>query len=232
MGVSTTPLTLSRRFSLLLLLLLCLPRPLKPPDLSKLRFILQESSPANPSTCAGRGEGGDEKRREDALKRLSPPAIYGSLVPIVSLSPSAAASCPFIPARLVWALTRRELTPSLFSAWLGEPRRGLSVFGSELLQASLQKCMPTILHAFCSPASPGTKCSAQPHGIGGGGGQARSKPREEVLKQERPFCLMEGLHPSCLLQMKKLSFDYSPFFPFFGLSESPAEANLPRCSLF
>lgn len=48
------------------------------------------------------------------------------------------------------------------------------MFGAELLQASLQKCMPTILHAFCSPASPGTKSPAQPHGIGGGGGQARS----------------------------------------------------------
>lgn len=89
-------------------------------------------------------EGGRGTRREDALKRLSPPAIYGSLVPIVSLS-SAAASCPFIPAWPVWALTRQEFTPTVFSAWLGEPRRGPTVFGSELLQASLQKCMPTIL---------------------------------------------------------------------------------------
>lgn len=69
------------------------------------------------------------------------------------------------------------------------------MFGAELLQASLQKCMPTILHAFCSPASPGTKSPAQPHGIGGGGGQAREgrqETRENLLFDGGPSAVLSA----------------------------------------
>lgn len=62
------------------------------------------------------------------------------------------------------------------------------MFGSELLQASLTE-VRAHHNSFCSPASPGTKSSAQPHGIGGGGEgeQARSNAEGRALlsKQER-----------------------------------------------
>lgn len=72
------------------------------------------------------------------------------------------------------------------------------MFGSELLQASLTEVCAHH-NFFCSPASPGTKSPAQPHGIGGGGGgeQARSNAEGRALPREpgSPVLLfdMEGI---------------------------------------